>query len=572
MKKVRLLLETKSQVFIAVLIAFTIILTLGAAILMHSRSTRTSAKLQTDAEKAYALAQSGIAIGEAYLKDNPTATDPYQTTYSKGGGVVVVNVNPGVKITSTSDYKGTTYTATKPLIIGTSATTWAYTYGGTATDQGYYISQTEDGGYIIGGTTTSFGANTDVMLIKTDADGNVGVAYPGTWSFAYGGGGVETINYESQIAKCPINKGYIFAAISTTKPVAGSGQDMLFVKIGFDGTLEWARYYRCKSSDKPRAVIETFDGGYLFAMDTLSTVDGTSNKPNSVLLIKTDSQGLKTWAKIYDSPNTDQPFGLAEDSTGYIVVGSRWNAADTDAMVFKVNKSDGTLLAQKEYGTAKPGHEILFSVTPVSGGGYVITGETDSNGPASSGYNCLFARLDSSLNEVGTSNVFSDPSLPDQRGLKVKATSEGYAIGAYSKNSNIDIDLFLIRTNPSGGLLGSKAYGQSGAVDYLWSLDTTSGTSGDGLVLGGYTQYYGPNPPEFLIIKTDSVGGLTCSSTIPKTNDLSETPCHIQETGFVSFTEMTPTPTAIGYEDVGPSGANIITRKDASPVRTNICN
>jgi hypothetical protein len=54
-------------------------------------------------------------------------------------------------------------------------TLWTRTYGDTLDDGGYSVQQTTDGGYIVAGYTYSIGNYNQVYLIKTDANGNVGV-------------------------------------------------------------------------------------------------------------------------------------------------------------------------------------------------------------------------------------------------------------------------------------------------------------------------------------------------------------------------------------------------------------
>jgi hypothetical protein len=72
--------------------------------------------------------------------------------------------------------RGSSYDA---YLIRTNAsgdTLWTRTFGGSSYDGGRSVQQTSDGGYVIAGVTSSFGAGLyDVYLIKTNANGVVSV-------------------------------------------------------------------------------------------------------------------------------------------------------------------------------------------------------------------------------------------------------------------------------------------------------------------------------------------------------------------------------------------------------------
>ena len=71
-------------------------------------------------------------------------------------------------------------------------TLWTKSYGGLTDDAARSVQQTTDGGYMITGTSTSFGVSGyDVFMVKTDASGNM------MWTKTYGGTGTD-IGYDSK--------------------------------------------------------------------------------------------------------------------------------------------------------------------------------------------------------------------------------------------------------------------------------------------------------------------------------------------------------------------------------------
>ncbi|MCK4347457.1 MAG: PQQ-like beta-propeller repeat protein, partial [Thermoplasmatales archaeon] len=95
---------------------------------------------------------------------------------------------------------------------------WERTYGGTESDATYEVQQTSDGGYILVGTTSSFGAGkTDAFVVKTDSDGIE------MWSKAIGGTDWD----DAYSVKQTSDGGYIIAG-STESFGYGKGSDGLY--------------------------------------------------------------------------------------------------------------------------------------------------------------------------------------------------------------------------------------------------------------------------------------------------------------------------------------------------------
>jgi hypothetical protein len=187
-------------------------------------------------------------------------------------------------------------------------TVWTRTYGGSGNDAAYCVRETRDGGCILTGYTSSFGAgSSDFYLVKTDSVGST------MWTRTYGGSDLE-YGYSVQETQ---DGGYILAGY--TESYGAGWYDVYLVKTDSAGDSVWARTYGGSDEDAGECVQQTEDGGYIVSGYTWSSGAGESD----LYLVKTDSVGGSIWARTYGGSEWD--FGYAVQQTedsGYIVVGS----------------------------------------------------------------------------------------------------------------------------------------------------------------------------------------------------------------------------------------------------------
>lgn len=136
---------------------------------------------------------------------------------------------------------------------------WTETFGGTGSDMSYSVQQTTDAGYIIAGRTTSFGAgSSDVYLIKTDSTGNT------QWTKTFGGTGSDMGYSVLQTT----DGGYIVTG-ETSSYGAGSS-DAYLIKTNSSGDSLWTQTYGGIWGETGISIQQTIDGGFIIAGSTMS--------------------------------------------------------------------------------------------------------------------------------------------------------------------------------------------------------------------------------------------------------------------------------------------------------------
>ena len=146
-------------------------------------------------------------------------------------------------------------------------TLWTRTYypEGSWWNLGLDCVLTRDGGYIVTGSSINQAINSDVYLIKTDAEGDT------IWTRTYGGD-----NWEWGTAVRPTyDGGYILAGISQDS--ASGHNDIYLIKTDGEGDTLWTGIYGGSGGDSPYDVLQASDGGYLVISASSSYGAGSSD-------------------------------------------------------------------------------------------------------------------------------------------------------------------------------------------------------------------------------------------------------------------------------------------------------
>ncbi|MFH1321669.1 MAG: T9SS type A sorting domain-containing protein [Bacteroidota bacterium] len=237
---------------------------------------------------------------------------------------------------------------------------WIRTYGGASYDACGSVQQTLDGGYIIAGSTTSFGEGgmcamflcPDVYLIKTDANGDT------LWTKTYGAGGLELGYSVLQTA----DGGYI--VVGERGNLGGASRDVYLIKTDSIGNVIWSKTYGGTDYDGGYTIKETNDGGYIVSGYTTSFGSGDKD----IYLIKTDVNGDTLWTKVLGDSIDDSGSAQQTIDGGYIIAGQKNFSVPpyVSAYLIKTDANGNSGCYQSNTNT------IVSSITTVVGSGTMI--------------------------------------------------------------------------------------------------------------------------------------------------------------------------------------------------------
>ena len=265
------------------------------------------------------------------------------------------------------------------------------------------------------------------------------------------------------------------------------GTHALLVKTDSSGNMQWNGTYPGGGNDEDyvRSVVQTSDGGYVFA-------GYTRGPPYPSLyfyswLLKTDSAGSVAWNKIYTSLGQNYVYSMVKTSDGGFALAGKGLPTPSDtyyeALLVKTD-SAGNMMWSKTYGASG---DVANSVVQTSDGGYALVGsalwKTDFAG------------------NLQWSKPLDDPEAIEANSI-VQTSNGGYAYAGDKRSLQVGNDIFLVKTDSNGNSQWGNTYGGS-KDDAGYSMVQTSD---GGYAIAGRTQSYGAGNWDGYLIKTDSSG------------------------------------------------------------------
>ncbi len=366
----------------------------------------------------------------------PPATEWIQTiggAYVEGATSVIQTSNGDfVFVGVTNSYGTGKYDIYMVKTDSSGDTIWWRTFGGVEDDEGYSVQETSDGGFIISGSTKSFGAGSyDIYLIKTNSSGNV------QWSKEFGG---SYSDYGYSVIQTS-DGGYIVAG--RTVSFGAGNSDVYLVKTDSGGNVMWTKTFGGTADEDAQSIQQTDDGGYIIAGRTTSSGAGSSD----VYLIKTDSNGNSLWVRTFGGSNYDSANSVEQTSDGGYIITGRYQTASMVGKLYLIKTdSYGDALWSRTIGTND--YSCGESVHETTDGGFIITGMTIHS---TSSFDVFLVKTDSSGDTLWTTSYGGNGS---EMGYSVQQTDdEGYIVAGMTSSPGADsIDVYLIKLETDTGI------------------------------------------------------------------------------------------------------------------------
>jgi hypothetical protein len=308
---------------------------------------------------------------------------------------------------------------------------WNITYGGVLADIAFSVIQTEDGGFVLAGVTSSFGAGgRDFWVVKTDVNGQH------EWNQTYGGPEDDVFRAIVQTT----DGGFALLGGTRSYGVVGD-QDWWLLKIDSNGQEEWNRTFGGSGNERGLSMVHTADGGFALVGGTTSYgVGGTD-----YWLIKTNATGDPEWNQTYGDTFDDFPNALTQTTDGGFVLAGAFMSYGAVRDIWLV-KTDASGQHEWNYTYGGALGENCHWIIQSADGGLIFYGWTESRGAG--GLDVWLVKTDFE-GQMEWNQTFGGGS--DDWGTSMLQTEDGeYVLTGFTRSFGPgNLDFWLIKVSES---------------------------------------------------------------------------------------------------------------------------
>ena len=282
---------------------------------------------------------------------------------------------------------------------------WQKTFGGEGHEELTSLIKTKDGGYLIGGSSESDASGTkstknygnlDYWIVKIDSKGEV------VWQNSFGGQYSDELNSITQTT----DGGYLLGG-SSNSPESGNKKhnnvnqsDFWIIRIDDKGQELWQRVIGGNQDDQLTEIRLTIDGNYIIAGNSNSSAghdkDNTNEDGTDIWVLKINIEGEVLWQKTYNIASVDAVSSIIENQDRTLLISGfaqgelekkkpkstakvnpkgkkskKYIAGTYDYVTIKI-KENGDEIWRKEVGS--DGEDLLVKTIEVRDGGYLMVG------------------------------------------------------------------------------------------------------------------------------------------------------------------------------------------------------
>lgn len=401
---------------------------------------------------------------------------------------------------------------------------WARTYGGKSHDSAACIQPAPGGGFIVVGTTESYGKmNKNIWIFKLSASGLV------LWQKYLTGDpiAIEKARNLGLYVQNTRDKQFIVTG-ELAQGVRAGNMDLLALKLDAHGVSRWVTGvadpdWNYHSFENGQAVTQTSDGGYLFTgvreirfnppTDPGMPPDRAPLK-KQLFVFKTDSLGNGKWGGHFGRGTDATGRSILETPDGGFIVAGRTNTAAStysDAYVLKFGSSRGNLQWSCTYGgaDADEAHEIHRTAD----GNFIVAGPTRSFGAGD--FDVWLLKINGQ-GKILWQKTYGGPEADYAH--SVQALPDGGCIiaGTTASFGGGDFDCWVLRLKANGNILWQKAYG---GTKYDGAFSVRPLKAG-GFVVAGRTRSYGAGGDDAMVMKLAADGRIdpSCGVFVTETS------------------------------------------------------